>query len=80
VRALARVSKHGPAVGGLALGNLFLAPGMNLLLEYLSETDPSQQGTPPARKEVVAALPTVWVREVASCPVCLNEATRSGAA
>jgi hypothetical protein len=66
------------SVVALTLGDLFLAPGMDLLLEYLSETDPSQLGTPPARKEVVAVLPTVWVREAMSCPMCLNEATGSG--
>jgi E3 ubiquitin-protein ligase RNF115/126 len=63
----------GLAARGLTFGDLFLAPGMDLLLEYMPETDPSQQGTPPARKQSVAALPTVWVREAASCPVCLDE-------
>lgn len=60
-------------VGGLTLGDMFLGPGMDMLLEYLSENDPSRQGTPPARKEAVAALPTVRVREAATCPVCLDE-------
>jgi E3 ubiquitin-protein ligase RNF115/126 len=63
----------GLAAGGLTFGDLFLAPGMDLLLEYMSETDTSRQSTTPARKESVAALPTVWVREAASCPVCLDE-------
>ncbi|KAJ1297345.1 hypothetical protein BS78_01G368300 [Paspalum vaginatum] len=58
---------------GLTLGDLFLGPGLDLLLEYLAETDPSRQGTPPARKEAVAALPTVRVPEAFTCPVCLDE-------
>ncbi|RLN16472.1 protein binding protein [Panicum miliaceum] len=59
--------------GGLTLGDLFLGPGLDLLLEYLAETDPSRQGTPPARKETIAALPAVRVREAFTCPVCLDE-------
>jgi len=66
--------------GGLTLGDLFLGPGLDLLLEYLAETDPSRQGTPPARKEAVAALPTVRVREAFTCPVCLDEVAAGGEA
>lgn len=65
---------NGAAMGsGLTLGELFLGPGLDLLLEYLAETDPSQQGTPPAKKEAVAAMRTVQIREAATCPVCLDE-------
>lgn len=64
--------------GGLTLGDLFLGPGLDLLLEYLAETDPNRQGTPPARKEAVAALPTVRVREDFTCPVCLDEVAGGG--
>jgi len=66
--------------GGLTLGDLFLGPGLDLLLEYLAETDPSRQGTPPARKEAIAALPTVRVREAFTCPVCLDEVAAGGEA
>ena len=66
--------------GGLTLVDLFLGPGLDLLLEYLAETDPSRQGTPPARKEAVAALPTVRVREAFTCPVCLDEVAAGGEA
>ncbi|CAN6320149.1 unnamed protein product [Urochloa humidicola] len=70
----------GGGPGGLTLGDLFLGPGLDLLLEYLAETDPSRQGTPPARKEAVAALPTVRVREAFTCPVCLDEVAAGGEA
>ncbi|CAN6312942.1 unnamed protein product [Urochloa humidicola] len=70
----------GGGPGGLTLGDLFLGPGLDLLLEYLAETDPSPQGTPPARKEAVAALPTVRVREAFTCPVCLDEVAAGGEA
>ncbi|GJN07998.1 hypothetical protein PR202_ga25881 [Eleusine coracana subsp. coracana] len=66
----------GPNLGsgaGLTLGDLFVGPGMDMLLEYLAETDPNRQGTPPARKEAVAALPRLRVREATDCPVCLDE-------
>ncbi|RCV45006.1 hypothetical protein SEVIR_9G423300v4 [Setaria viridis] len=66
--------------GGLTLGDLFLGPGLDLLLEYLAETDPSRQGTPPARKEAVAALPMVRAREAFTCPVCLDEVAAGGEA
>lgn len=69
-----------PGFGGLTLGDLFLGPGLDLLLEYLAETDPSRQGTPPAKKEAVATLPTVRVREAATCPVCLDELAAGGVA
>jgi E3 ubiquitin-protein ligase RNF115/126 len=66
--------------GGLTLGDLFLGPGLDLLLEYLAETDPSRQGTPPAKKEAVAALPTVRACESFTCPVCLEEVAAGGEA
>jgi len=66
--------------GSLTLGDLFLGPGLDLLLEYLAETDPSRQGTPLARKEAVAALPMVRVREAFTCPVCLDEVAGGGEA
>ncbi|RLN43506.1 protein binding protein [Panicum miliaceum] len=66
--------------GGLTLGDLFLGPGLDLLLEYLAETDPSRQGTPPARKEAIAALLTVRAREAFTCPVCLDEVAVGGEA
>jgi len=76
--ARAAAAALGP--GGLTLGDLFLGPGLDLLLEYLAETDPSRQGTPPARKEAVAALPTVRVHEAFTCPVCLDEVAGGGEA
>ncbi|CAM0873030.1 unnamed protein product [Alopecurus aequalis] len=67
---------------GLTLGELILGPGLDLLLEYLAETDPSRQGTLPAKKEAVAAMPTVEIREGApvTCPVCLDEFEAGGEA
>ncbi|KAF3500885.1 hypothetical protein F2Q69_00043841 [Brassica cretica] len=56
------------------LGDYFIGPGLDLLLQHLAENDPNRQGTPPARKEVVDALPTVKITEpLLQCSVCLDE-------
>ncbi|CAL4950455.1 unnamed protein product [Urochloa decumbens] len=62
---------------GVALGDYFFGPGLDALVQQLTEGDASRQGTPPAKKEAVEALPTV---EIAggndggdSCPVCLED-------
>uniref|UniRef100_A0ACD5XPP3 Uncharacterized protein n=1 Tax=Avena sativa TaxID=4498 RepID=A0ACD5XPP3_AVESA len=65
---------------GLTLGELILGPGLDLLLEYLAETDPSRQGTLPAKKEAVAAMPTVRMAAAVTCPVCLDEFEAGGEA
>ncbi|KQK21885.1 E3 ubiquitin-protein ligase SIRP1 [Brachypodium distachyon] len=70
------VNAAGRVGPGLTLGELILGPGLDLLLEYLAETDPmSRQGPLPARKDAVAGMPTVRIREAsaATCPVCLDE-------
>ncbi|XP_006650016.1 E3 ubiquitin-protein ligase SIRP1-like [Oryza brachyantha] len=69
------------AASGFTLGDLFLGPGLDLLLDYLADADPNRQGTPPAKKEAVAALPTVRVHDAAAtCPVCLDEFEAGGEA
>uniref|UniRef100_A0ACD5T9Z9 Uncharacterized protein n=1 Tax=Avena sativa TaxID=4498 RepID=A0ACD5T9Z9_AVESA len=50
-----------------------LGAGLSLLLQHLAESDPSRYGTPPAKKEVVEALPTVKIEEAVSCSVCLDD-------
>ncbi|KAG7538147.1 Zinc finger RING-type [Arabidopsis suecica] len=56
-----------------SLGDYFIGPGLDLLLQHLAENDPNRQGTPPARKEVVEALPTVKIMEPLQCSVCLDD-------
>ncbi|KAL6576657.1 hypothetical protein OROMI_010933 [Orobanche minor] len=57
-----------------SLGDYFVGPGLDLLLQHLSENDPNTYGTPPARKEAVEALPDVKIVETAvQCAVCLDE-------
>lgn len=56
-----------------SLGDYFIGPGLDLLLQHLSENDPNRYGTPPAQKEAVEALPTVKTEEKLQCSVCLDE-------
>ncbi|KAL1195225.1 E3 ubiquitin-protein ligase SIRP1 [Cardamine amara subsp. amara] len=57
-----------------SLGDYFIGPGLDLLLQHLAENDPNRQGTPPARKEAVEALPTVKIMEPSlQCSICLDE-------
>ncbi|XP_062214209.1 E3 ubiquitin-protein ligase SIRP1-like [Phragmites australis] len=58
---------------GMSLGDYFLGPGLDLLLQRLAESDLNRSGTPPAKKEAVAALPTVNIEEVLACSVCLED-------
>ncbi|KAL5076081.1 hypothetical protein RYX36_015065 [Vicia faba] len=56
-----------------SLGDYFVGPGLDLLLQHLSDNDPNRYGTPPAPKEAVEALPTVKINENMQCSVCLDD-------
>ncbi|KAL0900210.1 hypothetical protein Bca101_084171 [Brassica carinata] len=60
-----------------SLGDYFIGPGFEMLLQRLAENDPnSRYGTPPATKEAVESLETVRVVEgsvVQQCTVCLDD-------
>ncbi|XP_022153856.1 E3 ubiquitin-protein ligase SIRP1-like [Momordica charantia] len=56
-----------------SLGDYFVGPGLDLLLQYLAENDPNRYGTPPAQREAVDALPTVRVEDSLQCSVCLDD-------
>ncbi|GJN22898.1 hypothetical protein PR202_gb10503 [Eleusine coracana subsp. coracana] len=65
--------ESGNTSSGVSLGDYFLGPGLDILLQRLSESDLNRSGTPPAKKEAVAALPTVNIQEVLGCSVCLED-------
>lgn len=65
--------ESGNTSSGVSLGDYFLGPGLDSLLQRLAESDLNRSGTPPAKKEAVAALPTVNVHEVLGCSVCLED-------
>ncbi|WOK93646.1 hypothetical protein Cni_G02346 [Canna indica] len=69
----AQAETNGGGGVGVAFGDYFLGPGLDLLLQQLTENDPSRYGTPPARKEAVEAMPTVKVEESSRCSVCLED-------
>ncbi|NP_001169469.1 E3 ubiquitin-protein ligase SIRP1 isoform X1 [Zea mays] len=64
---------------GVALGDYFLGPSLDALVQQLAENDAARHGTPPAKKEAVEAMPTVEIAggndddDAASCPVCLED-------
>ncbi|KAJ6841910.1 E3 ubiquitin-protein ligase RING1-like [Iris pallida] len=58
---------------GASLGDYFIGPGLDMLLQHLAENDPSRYGTPPAKQEAVDAMPTVEVHENLNCSVCLED-------
>ncbi|THF99074.1 hypothetical protein TEA_007031 [Camellia sinensis var. sinensis] len=63
---------HNPNPIG-SLGDYFIGPGLDLLLQHLAENDPNRYGTPPAQKEAVDAMPTVKIAENMHCCVCLED-------
>ncbi|XP_010480093.1 PREDICTED: E3 ubiquitin-protein ligase RING1-like [Camelina sativa] len=56
-----------------SLGDYFIGPGFEMLLQRLAENDPNRYGTPPAKKEAVEALSTVKIEETLQCSVCLDD-------
>ncbi|OMO81071.1 Zinc finger, RING-type [Corchorus capsularis] len=56
-----------------SLGDYFIGPGLDLLLQHLAENDPNRYGTPPAQKDAIEALPTVKIEENLQCSVCLDD-------
>lgn len=59
---------------GTSLGDYFVGPGLEMLLQHLAENDPNRYGTPPAQKEAVEAMLTVKIdQDMMGCPVCLED-------
>lgn len=66
--------------GGTALGDYFIGPGLEALIQRLAENDPNRYGTPPASKTAVEALPVVKISEEhlrhdysSECTVCKED-------
>lgn len=61
------------------IGDYFLGPGLEQLIQQLAENDPNRYGTPPASKDAVQKLPAVTVddellnSELNQCAVCQDE-------
>eukprot|EP01018_Ginkgo_biloba_P011669 Gb_10869 [translate_table: standard] len=58
------------------LGDYFLGPGLEQLIQHLAENDPNRYGPPPASKAAVEAMPTIKITEdhlstdSSQCAVC----------
>ncbi|KAJ4838858.1 hypothetical protein Tsubulata_010892, partial [Turnera subulata] len=61
------------------LGDYFIGPGLEQLIQQLAENDPNRYGTPPASKSAIDALPTVRITEESlnsemnQCAVCQDD-------
>ncbi|KAL6970139.1 RING-type E3 ubiquitin transferase [Sarracenia purpurea var. burkii] len=61
------------------IGDYFIGPGLEQLIQQLAENDPNRHGTPPASKSAIEALPTITVddgllsSELAQCAVCKDD-------
>lgn len=61
------------------IGDYFVGPGLEHLIQQLAENDPNKYGTPPASKSAVDALPTISISkdhlgtDAAQCAVCKEE-------
>ena len=58
------------------LGDYFIGPGLEQLIQHLAENDPNRYGTPPAAKSAVEGLPTIRITvellssDSSQCAVC----------
>ncbi|KAJ6799070.1 putative E3 ubiquitin-protein ligase RING1-like [Iris pallida] len=67
--------------GGLNLGDYYVGPGLEQLIQHLADNDPNRYGTPPASKSSVDALPDVKIaagmfssdEDASLCAVCKDE-------
>ncbi|MCD7472998.1 hypothetical protein HAX54_014529 [Datura stramonium] len=61
------------------IGDYFIGPGFEELIQHLAENDPNRYGTPPASKSAVEGLPSIKVdeellrSELAQCAVCKDD-------
>lgn len=61
------------------LGDYFIGPGLEQLIQQLAENDPNRYGTPPASKSAIDSLPSVKITknhlysEFNQCAVCMDE-------
>ncbi|XWS63285.1 hypothetical protein CRYUN_Cryun06bG0082200 [Craigia yunnanensis] len=61
------------------IGDYFVGPGLEQLIQQLAENDPNRYGTPPASKSAIDSLPSVKITknhlnsEFNQCAVCMDE-------
>ncbi|KAI3823155.1 hypothetical protein L1987_04587 [Smallanthus sonchifolius] len=60
-----------------SLGDYFIGPDMELLMQHLAENSPARYGTAPAQKKMVETMPTVKIEQDLNhliwCSVCLED-------
>ncbi|XP_038907201.1 E3 ubiquitin-protein ligase RING1-like [Benincasa hispida] len=74
-----RHSSHSGVSMPQNVGDYFIGPGLEQLIQLLADNDPNRYGTPPASKSAIEKLPTVTVTEdllnseMNQCAVCIDE-------
>ncbi|CAL9190456.1 unnamed protein product [Musa hybrid cultivar] len=72
------VIEGGPSGGIGNLGDYFIGPGLEQLIQQLAENDPNRYGTPPAAKSAITGLPDIKISvellasDEAQCSVCME--------
>ncbi|CAI9756782.1 unnamed protein product [Fraxinus pennsylvanica] len=64
---------HQNCIPSGSLGDYFMGPGLDLLLQHLAENDLNKYGTLLAQNEAVEALPTVKIEKAMQWSVCLED-------
>ncbi|KAK8519029.1 hypothetical protein V6N13_017722 [Hibiscus sabdariffa] len=77
------VIQNNPSEAGFRLpanlGDYFMGPGLEQLIQQLAENDPNRYGTPPASKSAIDALPSVVITKdhlnskFSQCAVCMDD-------
>ncbi|KAE8660940.1 RNF181 protein [Hibiscus syriacus] len=77
------VIQNNPSEAGFRLpaniGDYFIGPGLEQLIQQLAENDPNRHGPPPASKSAIEALPSVNITknnsnsELNQCAICMDE-------
>ncbi|KAL3655431.1 hypothetical protein CASFOL_001217 [Castilleja foliolosa] len=68
------------------LGDYFIGPGLEQLIQQLAENDPNRYGTPPASKSAVEKLPDIKITgeilgsDLSQCAVCTDSFDLNGEA
>ncbi|TYI94684.1 hypothetical protein E1A91_D02G222500v1 [Gossypium mustelinum] len=77
------VIQNSPSESGFRLlanlGDYFIGPGLEQLIQHLAENDPNRYGTPPASKSAIDSLPSVKITKdhlsskSNQCAVCMDD-------
>ncbi|KAJ7971865.1 E3 ubiquitin-protein ligase RING1-like [Quillaja saponaria] len=56
-----------------SLGDFLRGPGFDLVLRSLAENYQNRYGSPPTKKAIIKAMPSVTIKEDVQCTICLED-------